>query len=146
MQPVFFAACTKARRPVLLNGGLPRVVRALLDGNARRHRCEVIAYCLLPDHLHVLACVTEEGGDVLSLFKGFKVGAANAAIPADLGQLWQRNFWDRHTRNDLDLWRCVRYIMRNPVEEGLCSSPEEWPYSEFRGYPWARNGDDRAGT
>ncbi len=135
-QPVFFAACTKDRRPVLLHASFPRVLRTLLDDNARANRCHVIAWCLMPDHLHVLACVVSEGGDVLSFFTDFKRGSANAALRAGLQTLWQRDFWDRHTRNDVDLWRCIRYILRNPVEEGLCERPEQWPHAEFRGYPW----------
>jgi len=150
-QPVFFAACTKGRRPALLRDRLPRLFRALLHGNARGNRCEIIAWVLMPDHVHVLACVVEGGGDVLRFFEGLKNGVANAALRAGIASLWQRDFWDRHTRNDLDLRRCVQYILRNPVEEGLCEGPAEWPHVEFRGYPWRQrpntaNGNDRAGA
>jgi len=147
LQPVFFAACTRRRKPVLLDRGMGRVLRALLDGNASRRGCEVIAYTFMPDHLHVIACVVRAGGDVLLFFEDFKRGAANAALRAGLGHVWQRDFWDRHTRNARDLTRCVEYVMLNPVVEGLCERPEDWPYSEFRGYPRVprlTNDNDRA--
>jgi putative transposase len=136
LQPVFFAACTDNRRPALLSSGLPGVLGDLLNGNARRHGCEIIAATLMPDHIHVLACVASEGGDVLSFFEAFKKGSANAAAERGLHYLWQRNFWDRHTRNDHDLRRCVTYILWNSVEEGLCQQPKEWPFTSFRGWPW----------
>jgi REP element-mobilizing transposase RayT len=120
----------------MLSHGLPDIIRRLLDENARAHGCEIIACCLLPDPMHVLACVTEQGGDVLSFFEAFKNGTANQALRAGAGRVWQRNFWDRHTRNDLDLRRCVGYILNNPVEEELCAEPEEWPYTIVRKYPW----------
>ncbi|MGD9497464.1 MAG: hypothetical protein AB7Y46_14280 [Armatimonadota bacterium] len=82
---------------------------------------------------------------MVAFFEGFKNGAANAALRFGTAPLWQRNYWDRHKRNDLDLLRSVRYIMRNPVEEGLCEEPEAWPYAEFRGYPWRTHGS-RAGA
>ncbi|MEA3399958.1 MAG: transposase [Armatimonadota bacterium] len=137
LQPVFFAACTRNRRRVLLHGGLPRILRALLDSTARGHGCEIIAYTIMPDHLHVLACVVREGGDTLPFFKEFKRSAAHAAMAMELDRLWQRDFWDRHTRNDHDLRKCVTYILWNAVEEGLCERPEEWPYAAFRGWPWS---------
>lgn len=136
LQPVFFAACTHNRRPVLLSRGLPGVLGDLLNGNSRRHGCEIIAATLMPDHIHVLACVAREGGDVLSFFESFKKGSANAAGERDLHYVWQRNFWDRHTRNDHDLRKCVTYILWNPVEEGLCRQPSDWPFTSFRGWPW----------
>ena len=135
LQPVFFAVCTKDRRRGLLTDGLPGVLGALLNANSRRHGCEIIAATLLEDHLHVLACVAAEGGDVLSFFEGFKRGSGIAARKRGLDGVWQRNFWDRHTRNDHDLKRCVTYVLWNAVEEGLCERPEDWPFTTFRGWP-----------
>ena len=96
----------------------------------------MIAATLMPDHIHVLACVSREGGDVLSFFEAFKRGSAINAPSLGVPRLWQRDFWDRHTRNDHDLTRCVTYILWNPVEEGLCERPEDWPFTTFRGWPW----------
>lgn len=134
-QPVFFAACAKGRRPVLLKPGIPGMLDDLLNSNSRRHGCEIIAATLMADHLHILACVARDGGDVLTFFEGFKRGSAINAGKLGLRDLWQRNFWDRHMRNSLDLRRCVTYILWNPVEEGLCQRPEDWPFTIFRGWP-----------
>ncbi len=144
LQPVFFAACTKDRRPIMLQRGLPGAIELLLDGWAERHCCAVIAHTIMPDHVHVLACVLAEGGDVLSFFKEFKRAATLAAQRRGFETLWQRDFWDRHTRNERDLYRCISYILQNPVEEGLCAAPEDWRYAAFRGLPWdlARAHDD----
>lgn len=133
---MFFAACTKSRQHLLLREGVPETLRDMLDGNARHNGCEVIAYTLMPDHLHVLACVVQDGGDVLSFFEGFKRGSANLALALGFKEFWQRDFWDRHTRNPHDLTRCVRYVLWNPVEENLCQDPHDWPWTEFRGWPW----------
>ncbi len=35
--------------------------------------------------------------------------------------------------NDLHMLRAFRYIARNPVRGGLCTSPDEWPWSSYRG-------------
>ena len=35
--------------------------------------------------------------------------------------------------SDWHMLRAFRYIARNPVRAGLCSSPAEWPWSSYRG-------------
>ena len=137
LQPVFFAACTQSRKPIMVQRGLAGALAVLMDETAGRHGCEIIAYTIMPEHLHIIACVVREGGDVLSFFKEFKRSAAHAAMRRGFGDLWQRDFWDRHTRNDHDLRICVTYVLWNPVEEGLCGTPGDWPHTEFRGWPWA---------
>jgi REP element-mobilizing transposase RayT len=92
LQPVFFAACTKSRRPILLQRGLGSALPLLLDEWAERHGCDIIAYTLMLDHLHVLACVVREDGDVLSFFKEFKRTATLAAQRRGFTTLWQRDF------------------------------------------------------
>ncbi len=136
-QPVFFATCTDDRRAILLQRGLPGALAILLDQSASACDCDIIAYTIMPDHIHVLACVVREGGDVLSFFKEFKRSAALAAMRRGFPRLWQRDFWDRHTRNSHDLKRCVTYVLWNPVEEGLCEDAHDWPWTEFRDWPWA---------
>ena len=120
----------------MLQRGLPGALTILLDQSAQACGCRVIAYTIMPDHLHVLACVVRDGGDVLSFFKEFKRSAALAAMRRGFHDLWQRDFWDRHTRNSHDLKRCVTYILWNAVEEGLCKDAHDWPWTDFRGWPW----------
>jgi putative transposase len=121
----------------MLDRGLGGAMGILLDTTSHHYDCGIIAHTIMPDHLHVIACVLREGGDVLSFFKEFKRGAALAADRRGLHGLWQRDFWDRHTRNDHDLKRCVTYVLWNPVEEGLCGEPRDWPHTSFRGWPWS---------
>ena len=136
-EPVFFSVCTAHRRPFLT---VPRNAEAIieaLDTDAPVHGSFVIAYCIMPDHLHFVACVVEEGGDVFSFAEAVKKTTGR-----DLPRLgvtppvWQRSMWDRHARKQVDLWRQVEYVLQNPVSEGLCADTDEWPYSEFRGWPW----------
>ena len=148
-QPVFFTACTRDRRPWLTGADFVKALTGLLDDNAQANGCAVIAYCFLPDHMHVLACVVHPEGDVRSFFEGFKLGAANLASGRGVPGLWQRTYWDPHIRNTAHLWERVNYILENPVNGGLCGRAKDWPYSEFRGLPWdadSGNDNDVAGT
>jgi putative transposase len=51
--------------------------------------------------------------------------------------LWQRRYWEHQLRTETDCARHVDYIHYNPVKHGLCSSPQEWPYSTFHRYAGA---------
>lgn len=136
-QPVFFSATAYRRLPILTRSGVPKTLRAALIESAEVHRCAVIAYCIMPDHLHYLTCVIAEGGNVrrmadwLKRVSGFRLGELGLPTP-----VWQRSFWDRHARANQSVAMAVGYIMNNPVVAGLCRRPEDWPYSEFLGCPW----------
>jgi putative transposase len=52
---------------------------------------------------------------------------------------WQARYYDRYMRDYDEFSEKLRYIHRNPVKRGLCSSPEQWQWSSFRHY-W--NGAD----
>ena len=76
----------------------------------------------MPDHVHAIACVpkTQDLGQVLS---GFKRACAYQ------GKIrWQRDAFDRRLRNFHEQWLKLLYVKFNPVEAGLVTRPEEWPY------------------
>jgi hypothetical protein len=45
------------------------------------------------------------------------------------GHLFQGRYGAVLQASDEQLWHSIAYIARNPVEAGLCGSPEDWPWS-----------------
>ncbi len=45
------------------------------------------------------------------------------------GVVWQDDYFDHRIRDQGELELKSGYIRRNPVAKGLCSNPEEWPWS-----------------
>src|SRR5207237_1150193 len=43
--------------------------------------------------------------------------------------LFGDRFWSRTVTSDEQLVKTCRYVIENPVRAGLCSTPEEWPWS-----------------
>jgi putative transposase len=148
----FFTVNTLYRRPLLTD---ERVRATLRDGIhlARvAHPFEVIAWALLPDHLH---CIwTLPPGDVdfgrrWSLIKRH-VSIRCAEIAPGLGQrgasrlkrnesaLWQRRFWEHQIRDDSDLAHHVDYIHWNPVKHGYVKRAADWPFSTFHRFVRAK--------
>lgn len=48
-----------------------------------------------------------------------------------MGSLFMKNFKRKRVQSASYLMKLVQYIHLNPVEAGLCSSPEEWPHSSY---------------
>jgi len=135
-QPVWFTSCTHDRRPVLVTAQAPEILVGIMGDSAATSGCAVIAYCIMPDHLHLVACVSEQGGNVRRLMErirrvsGYRLSRLGVEPP-----IWHRDLWDHHVRGDESLSSVVGYILANPVRAGLCERPDDWPHSAFLGYP-----------
>ncbi len=129
MQVVGFVVCTKDSRPILTLRNTPSVIAEALHFNAEHKGVELVCWCVMPDHLHFLARVGREGGDLLKFLHGFKTWTGRVLPEQGIpGPIWQRSFWDRHVRQNESLDKLVAYIVRNPVEEGLCRDWWQWPH------------------
>jgi putative transposase len=120
----------RARAGVDLNR--PEIVAPLLSSlsdTAAARDLAVHAYCLMPDHLHLVVSVEREGGDAAAWVRFMK---REAAKRTRLRGIWQRSFWDRHARDSDDVAGMVSYVLANPVRKGLCDSWEDWPFSWSR--------------
>ena len=45
--------------------------------------------------------------------------------------IWQRRFWERLVRNEMDYRAHMDYVHINPVKHGLVTRVHDWPYSTF---------------
>jgi putative transposase len=129
-QDIAIVICTKESHPILLARDIPWRVREAIEFNAQNNGVELVAWSIMPDHLHAVARVAELGGDMLKFIHGFKKRTGRTIHEAGiLGPVWLRSFWDRHRRQKEPLSKLVRYVALNPVEEGLCARWQDWPHS-----------------
>ena len=97
----------------------------ILIENARDRDSCLYAWCIMPDHVHLLV----EDDDIISfvrLFKGRLVPKARALLPHQ--KLWQRSFYDHIVRSSESVMDVAAYIFENPVRRGLVSLPHEYPF------------------
>ena len=94
-----------------------------------RWRVEVWAYCLMPNHVHLIA--VPESGDNLCR----AIGEAHRRYTRHInfregwrGHLWQGRFGS-FPMDEKYLLTAARYIELNPVKARLAISPEEYPWS-----------------
>jgi putative transposase len=130
LQPVGIVFCTRPDRPVLIARDIPTRIAEAMRFNAANNGVELIAWSIMPDHLHAAARVSSGGGDILKFIHGFKKRTGRTIREAGIiGPIWQRSFWDRHLRPNERLARLVQYVAWNPVHEGLCDTWDQWEYT-----------------
>ena len=102
------------------------VIVGTMGEYAARCSLRLHAYCIMPDHVHLVVSVAAEGGDIAKWLR-----YAKRAVAARLGApgMWQRSYWDRHAREHEDVAAAVEYLLANPLRAGLCESWTDWPYS-----------------
>jgi len=111
------------------------VQKALLHFDGTRYR--LIAWCVMPNHVHVLFELLPGFplAAVLHSWKSFTANEANRLLGRS-GTFWQREYYDRFIRDERHLKAAIEYIENNPVKAGLVRSPQEWRFSSA----YARSG------
>jgi putative transposase len=90
---------------------------------------EVWAYCLMPNHIHLIAVPESEDGLRLAIGEAHRRYTRRINFREGWrGHLWQGRFASYVMDEDY-LLACVRYIEINPVRAGLVAKPEQWPWS-----------------
>ncbi|MHC4539079.1 MAG: REP-associated tyrosine transposase [Planctomycetota bacterium] len=141
----FFTVVTYLRRPFLVDD-LSRVCLRSAWRRVQRDRpFKVVAFCLLPDHMHCLWRLPEGDNDFSTRWLLIKKGFTCRYLKAgglESGQslsrktkrergIWQRRFWEHQIRDEKDLHKHVNYIHYNPVKHGLIDDVEDWPWSTY---------------
>jgi putative transposase len=116
------------RRKVFISDAAVQPVVMKLSQTADAHRFSVIAYCVMPDHLHALVAGEHEAADVREFVRIFKQQTSFEWKRAHGTSLWQRGYFDHVLRDDEDTFVVARYIIENPVRAGLVASPPDYPY------------------
>lgn len=123
--------CTAGRRKFFLDPAPADATVGSLRTGSFADGAAVLAYCLMPDHLHLL--IEVRNGDLVKLIGNWKRFTANILRKHGIeGPVWQRGFFDHALRKDEDLRVVAEYILANPVRSGLVERTEDYPYTWHR--------------
>ena len=93
----------------------------------------VHAFCLMPDHLHMLLQLREEYKKSLqnwvAAFKRYTARSVNLIY--HIKPLWQENFYEHVLRKEESLNKIAEYIVNNPVRRKMVNEWHEYPYSKI---------------
>lgn len=116
--------------------GHPAVARVVQDTllHFDGDRYKLLAWCIMPNHVHVLIFPEAELGEIVQSWKSY-TGRWALANNAELGlgvpgkAFWMREYWDRYIRDKKHYEAVVDYIHNNPVKAGLCTTADNWRWS-----------------
>jgi REP element-mobilizing transposase RayT len=97
-----------------------------------RYELRCLTYCLMPNHYHL---VVETPDDRLSTAMRVLNGRYALRFNRRYGRdahLFKNRFGAVLQESDAQLFATLRYVVRNPVDAGLCSDPNDWPWSSSR--------------
>lgn len=119
---------TYHRRELLGSEGLSAEVCRILEEEAVRTLTDLYAFCVMPDHVHVL--LQPNNSDVIQYVKAVKGKSTRTFWKlGGVGKLWQRGFYDHILRSEESLPCIARYILANPVRAGLTDDIGAYPFS-----------------
>jgi putative transposase len=96
---------------------------------------EIVAYCLMPTHIHLLLKQTRDKGIVKFMARVLNGYARYFNVKHQrTGPLWSGRFKSVRIDADEQLLHVTRYIHLNPTSANLAAVPQAWPYSSYKEY------------
>jgi len=113
--------------------GDPRIaaifVEALRYGESARHAYRLVAWSVMPNHVHLVLQPAHPLPDLVRWLKTATAVRSNSVLGTPGSPFCQREYFDHWIRSENELAATIRYVERNPVTAGLVTEPDAWPWS-----------------
>ncbi len=107
---------------------------SLLAESCQKAGTEVWAYCLMPNHVHLVLVPSHEDGLRAALAETHRRYTRRVNLREDWrGHLWQERFHS-FAMDENHLLACARYVELNPVRAKLTERPGDWRWSSARAH------------
>lgn len=122
------------RRRTFFSDADCRLYLRLLGRRCAASATAVWAWCLMPNHVHLILVPSREDG------LGAALGPAHARYASLINarQGWSGHFWQGRfgsfVMDEVHLLACARYVELNPVRAGLVATAGEWLWSSARAH------------
>jgi REP element-mobilizing transposase RayT len=103
-----------------------------------KHRFVMHAYCVMPDHLHLVAQGQVAECDLLRFVDNFKQRTAYHYKQECGRPLWQSRYYDHVLRAEDQVEDVACYVWWNPVRAGLCAEPRQYSLSGSETIDWMK--------
>ena len=130
----FFTLVTHNRKPYFSDEGAVDILLKAIRETQKRKPFDLIAYCILFDHLHLLISLPIDDRSFSQIIRNVKRITTKdirelLGIPELI--IWQDRFWEHTIRDEEDLEHHFDYIHYNPVKHGYVEDYRNWVWSSF---------------
>ena len=125
----FLTLCCFDRRKVFSNHDNCKWLLNHLRELSSVRNFAVHAFCIMPDHLHLLVQGLNPASDLLGFMKSLRIKTSREFAAKHSLPLWQKNYSDHILRPNESPSAVAWYIWLNPVRAGLASSPGVYSFA-----------------
>ncbi len=120
--------CTDWKRKWFENAEAVQLVLSQFLRVAANEGFAILAYCFMPDHVHLLIEGLRDDSDAKKFIIKSKQCSAHAYAEAFGRRLWQPFGYEHVLRDDEKVQVVAKYILENPVRAGLAKTVLEYPF------------------
>ena len=120
------------RRDVFFEDTDRELYLSLLREYAAKYRVEILGYCLMTNHVQLIAVPADATGPAKAIGRVHNDYARWLPIRRrESGHLWQNRFFSCPLE-DASTWAALAYVERNAVRAGMVAQCEEWAWGSAR--------------
>ena len=135
--------CTFRRVRAFDDADFGRSAVEKLLSTAKKFGFALIAYCLMPDHVHLILMGEHDSSDFEAFMRSWNTQTGYAWRQRCGGKLWQGGYYERVIRSDANLYLAACYVVMNPVRAGLVRDATQYQFSGSTRYALRDFVDDR---
>ena len=122
--------CTYRRTTLFVDAANVAPALEQIRRTAAAEQFAILAYCFMPDHVHLVLEGTHESSDLRRFIKLSKQRVAYVfRTQRAIKSTWQEGCYERVLRSTDATRVVVRYVLENPVRARMVSRAEDYPYS-----------------
>jgi putative transposase len=121
--------CTAHRVTWFDTAEIAEAVLSQIKRSAIQHQFAILAYCFMPDHVHLLVEGRTPDANLQTFVKHAKQITGYEHRQRHAKALWQPSWYDRVLRKEEETREVIKYILLNPVRAGLVKSAADYPLS-----------------
>ena len=130
----FFHICNRGvlKKPIFLDDFDYGICEEILSESLEKYQIPIYAYCLMPNHWHLLVKAVTMGDLCRMLHRFSSVHAKTLRRKQQnegIGAVYQGRYRAHPVQENEALFRVKTYIEENPCKAGLCSKPQEWRWT-----------------
>ena len=129
----FFTLVSAQRQAILTRPEIRQTLRQAIQAVRQKYPFEIMAWVLLPDHLHTIWQLPENDVNYSERWRQIK-RFTQYHCRDQFPNIWQKRFWEHTIRDEVDFARHLDYLHFNPVKHGYVDQVVKWGYSSFHRY------------